>query len=253
MQEERILITVRTYPNPSGPYMETVCTGGITDTGQWRRLYPVPLRYLEKAQQYRTYDWISVKVREGKDGRPETRTPDNSSIRIVGREKGWLARHDWVGPTIFRSMAALSEQERSIGPVRVQEVLGLESTSRSSEWTQKQKQKLAQGFLLEDRQELEKIPFDFYIRWRDGDGEEHKSRFDAWEVFQTWRNYRRRYSDPIEKLRAVWLDRMDVVKNDVSFFMGNMAQRRNVWLVCGIYHPPRKEIEGSESLWETSS
>ncbi len=251
MQEERILITVRTYPTLSAKYIETVCSGGITDSGEWRRLYPVPLRYLNRSQQYRTYDLIAVRVRAGKDGRPETRSPDNPSIRVIDSVESWEARHQWVGPTIMTSLAMMQEKRRTLGPVRVSEVLALEAVPRRSEWTEAEKQKLAQAELFEERLYLEKTPFTFRIRWRDGDGEEHSSKFEAWEVYQTWRKYRHRYADPIEKLREAWMDRLNVEKNDLSFFMGNMAKRRNVWLVCGVYHPPRKEIAGSATLWET--
>jgi hypothetical protein len=56
VEGERMLITVRTYPDLSTKHIETVCTAGVTASGQWRRLYPVPLRCLPEMQRYRTWD-----------------------------------------------------------------------------------------------------------------------------------------------------------------------------------------------------
>lgn len=43
----KVLITVMTYPHPSRGYQELVCTAGVTDAGEWVRLYPVDYRYRE--------------------------------------------------------------------------------------------------------------------------------------------------------------------------------------------------------------
>ena len=45
MTRTKVLITVMTYPHPSKSYDELVCTAGITDKGEWVRLYPVDYRY----------------------------------------------------------------------------------------------------------------------------------------------------------------------------------------------------------------
>jgi len=47
----RIAITVKTYPNPSTKYSETVCTAGVDlDNNRFVRLYPVRLRDLPLLQ-----------------------------------------------------------------------------------------------------------------------------------------------------------------------------------------------------------
>ena len=37
----KVLIVVMTYPHPSRGYQELVCTAGITESGEWVRLYPI--------------------------------------------------------------------------------------------------------------------------------------------------------------------------------------------------------------------
>lgn len=36
--DTRVLVVVKTYPNPSQKYLETVCTAGITDDGRLIRM-----------------------------------------------------------------------------------------------------------------------------------------------------------------------------------------------------------------------
>ncbi len=47
----KVLITVKTYPIPSARYDELVCTAGVTETGDFIRLYPVNFRDLPFSQQ----------------------------------------------------------------------------------------------------------------------------------------------------------------------------------------------------------
>lgn len=249
-KKEKILITVRTYPVPSSGYMELVCTGGITDTGEWRRLFPVPLRYLEGPQQYRTYDIIEVQVKNASDGRPESHNPNLATLKVVGQlsSQNWLGRCDWVNPTILPSLEAVKNENRTIAPVAVSEVIDFMADESASDWTPAQQEKLKQAQLFDEQKPLEKIPYAFRFIWKDGDGIEHKSLILSWEVCETWRRYRQRYSNPIEKMREKWLNDLCGPKRDVSFFVGNLASRRSVFTVCGIFSLP-KEFGAHENLW----
>lgn len=248
MQVERILITVRTYPTLSTKYIETVCTGGINAQGEWRRLYPVSLRMLEGEKQYRTYDIVEVKLGSNPDGRPESRRPDTTTLRLVGRVDDWKNRCDWVLPTAYGSMRELRESGCTLAPVAVGEVLEFIASPESSEWTPKQQEVLRQQGLFEGPSPLEKLPYDFRLLWRDGEGYEHNSKFIAWEVGQTWRNFRHQYPDPIAVMRDKWMSDLFSTSHKVWFFMGNFAEHRQHFGVCGTFTPP-KEACSSDSLF----
>ncbi len=49
----RVLITVKTYPIPSSKYDELVCTAGVTETGDFVRLYPINFRDLPYYQKFK--------------------------------------------------------------------------------------------------------------------------------------------------------------------------------------------------------
>ncbi len=245
---ERILITVRTYPVISQKYIETVCTGGITGKGEWRRLYPIPLRYLEPERQYKTFDVVDVEVKPGKDTRPESRVPVIASLRIISSLKGWAERRDWVEKTSFASLDEMVSAGKSLAPVRVREVLEFIADPVAAQWTPAQLEKLKQGNLFDERRPLEKIPFDFRFRWIDDAGKEYNSHVMAWEFGETWRGYRDRYPDPISVMRDKWMNDLCSPKRDRLFFMGNQNRFRDQFSICGIFGPPKgKESDGT--LW----
>ena len=99
MARERILITVKTYPTLSRKYGETVCTAGVREDGSWVRIYPVPFRRLEEAEQYRKFDWLECDlVRNDNDPRPETRHPadvkQHNPIGHIGTDSNWRERRE---------------------------------------------------------------------------------------------------------------------------------------------------------------
>jgi hypothetical protein len=71
-ENKKILITVKTYPTPSRKSIEASCTAGITENGEWIRLFPLPFRYLEYGKQFSKYQWIEARVTKASDPRPES-------------------------------------------------------------------------------------------------------------------------------------------------------------------------------------
>jgi hypothetical protein len=42
-EKKTVLVTVKTYPEHSQKHKTVVCTSGITDEGEWIRLYPIKI------------------------------------------------------------------------------------------------------------------------------------------------------------------------------------------------------------------
>lgn len=84
----RVLVTVKTYPNPSTKYDELVCNAGFLETGEWLRIYPIKFRSLPYSQQYKKYNWIELDlVKQTSDFRQESYRPRlgiDEEIRLVG-------------------------------------------------------------------------------------------------------------------------------------------------------------------------
>jgi hypothetical protein len=101
MERERVLITVKTYPELSRKYGETVCTAGLRQDGTWIRIYPVPFRRLGEEEQYKKFDWVECRfVRNESDPRPESHYPTDAKamVRIdhLGTEDNWRRRRELV-------------------------------------------------------------------------------------------------------------------------------------------------------------
>src|SRR5690606_8085918 len=110
----RLLITVKTYPHPSVRYQETVCTAGLTEQGDWIRLYPLPFRYLPDDLRFDKYQWIELdaKRNSAKDPRPVSYRPDVSSIKLgekLGTRDGWAKRKTVVLRKVRGSIEELRE------------------------------------------------------------------------------------------------------------------------------------------------
>ena len=61
-EKKKILVVVRTYPAPAKKGVEVSCTAGVTEDGQWIRIFPVPYRFLPADKRFGKYQWIEAKV-----------------------------------------------------------------------------------------------------------------------------------------------------------------------------------------------
>ncbi|MBU2601515.1 MAG: hypothetical protein KKA32_05020 [Actinobacteria bacterium] len=95
----RIVVTVKTYPNPSTTYEETVCIAGYDlDLQQFVRLYPVRFRDLPYPRWFKKWEVIEADVtKKAADPRGDTYTPDPATIsKVDGYYKGNGSRRaDW--------------------------------------------------------------------------------------------------------------------------------------------------------------
>lgn len=137
----KVLITVMTYPHPSRGYQELVCTAGITEGGEWVRLYPIDYRYRPRHQQFKKYQWVEVGLAphgSGNDRRKESRKPDLDSIRILGKPlstaNGWHERRTIVDRLPVHTVKALQHlydtELVSLGVVRPARVLDMVGRTR---------------------------------------------------------------------------------------------------------------------------
>ena len=85
-EPKRILVVVKTYPNPSQAHGETVCCAGVDlETGRWVRMYPITFRRLadNRFRKYQVIECQATKPRN--DARPESLRVDQDSIKLIGQ------------------------------------------------------------------------------------------------------------------------------------------------------------------------
>jgi hypothetical protein len=148
-KKTRVLIIVKTYPVPSKKYQEVVCTAGITEDGEWIRLYPIDYRYLPANAQFKKYQWIEVELQpqeKNYDKRKESRRPVLDDIQLVGKpistDREWATRREIIDKMphlTLKQYEALYEEERiSLGIIRPSRVLDMKIEPSDAEWSEQQ-------------------------------------------------------------------------------------------------------------------
>ena len=118
--KKKILVIVKTYPNPSKQHKETVCVAGVLleNSLSWIRIYPVPFRDLPYDQQFKKYQIIEAKIIKNRsDFRPESYKVNFDSIKIleeIGTDRNWEKRKQYILPLLDSSMCKIKGQEKKL-------------------------------------------------------------------------------------------------------------------------------------------
>jgi hypothetical protein len=258
-------VTVKTYPNPSATYEETVCTAGVRldlAEPEWIRLYPVRFRNIEQGVQFDKYEIIDVGIRKHpNDPRPESYRPDQQGLdpnRVrapIAAGGPWLDRRDLLGDligqiTTCELIAAnretkMSEPAPSLGLIKphVQRVV----VRPGEPWQANQLAKIekaSQPRLFGDAlRPLEPMPYiveyNYRCGWPGCGG--HNQRVLDWETGQAGRRWRREHGDQRarEMLRDKYERQYCDPSVDLHFFIGNQHQHRRTFSILGLWFPKR--------------
>lgn len=267
MARERILITVKTYPTLSRKYGETVCTAGLRPDGSWVRIYPVPFRRLEDAEQYRKFDWVDVELlRNHSDPRPETYKPTDYDHFVpsahMGTDQNWRERRKLLLETasVFDRLDPLMEDakanRRSLAIFKPTKIRGVIWEDEEREWDagklsemrskSQQREIFAEDRWRETFKIIPKLPYSFSYQFTDAAGRNSTMQILDWECGQLYWNCVRRNGgdedDALEKVRMKYLDEFG--KRDVHFLLGTTQQFHgfapNPWVIIGIFAPPHE-------------
>jgi len=253
LENKTVLITVKAYPNPSRKYGETVCCAGIElGTNQWIRLYPIPFRDLDESQKFKKYNIIHVKCRKAQDDhRAESYKVDSDSICVVKQldtKKNWEERKKIVLPTLSPSFCQVlqdARQNKSLGMFKPCSVQFSWEKSPAENQGRREACYAQLSFFDKQKKAREQIPLNFYYSFKCENLTEcpgHKLSIIDWEIGQAYRDWRHKYSTErvlLDKIRERWLDRMCSAKNDTYFFVGNAQRFRDLFMVLGVFYPPK--------------
>jgi hypothetical protein len=253
-EEKEFLICVKTYPEYSMTYTETVCTAAVLrETGKLIRLYPIPFRYLLGKHQFKKYQWVQAKIMKNeKDGRPESYRIEKDSIHpleMVDTKGAWSVRKKLIlSPNnLFGSLEDLQHsqlaQGTSLGIIRPREIREFRVKKKTESEIAKEEQKkrkiLSQPSFWVDKKDLELIPYRFLVPFNCNDPKcaGHEISILDWEFGELYRKVSGS-DDWVEKMRQK-VAQICSGKKDVYFFMGNMASRQKTFCILGIFYPPK--------------
>jgi len=256
-EKKKVLVTVKAYPEKSKKHGTTVCTAGITDEGEWIRLYPMPYSSFLGPTKIQRYDWIEIECKKAIDeklGRKESYRVRDGSVNIIGRSlslgkiKGkapWEKRDAIILPKVAPSLEYLEEQyskdKTSLGLIKPKELIDF---FRREELQQPPEPKEFQRSL--DNQIIpiiDAIPHIFAYKFRCSgciNEKTHNIMCEDWELFESYRSWWKHYPDVNvlwEKLHQKFFDFMK--KQNLHFYMG-MYSQMPTWLIIGLYYPPKE-------------
>ena len=258
-EKKKVLVTVKAYPEKSKKHGTVVCTAGITDEGDWIRLYPMPYSSFLGAQKIQRYDWIEAeceRVTDEKLGRKESYRVRDGSVNIIdrslslGKIKGkapWEKRNEIILPKIAPSLEYLQEQyqkdKTSLGlikPTAVMDFFTREELQQPPE--PKEYQRSLDNQIIPIIDTIQHI-FAYKFRCAEcNDGKQHDIMCEDWELFESYRSWWKTYPDVKilwEKLHEKFFDFM--IRHDLHFYMG-MYSQMPTWLIIGLYYPPKETI-----------
>jgi hypothetical protein len=272
LEHFKTLITVKTYPIPSSKYDELVCTAGVTETGDFIRLYPINFRDLPYSQQYRKYQWLEVDAvkHRGRDSRKESYRPDCNSIRLIGEpipsKNNWSERSKYTLAKSSQSMEELHSQQEhdktSLGIFRPKEVHDLVVTPDEPDWKPGFKAALMQQRLWEDRKASKepprKVPFKFQYKFLCDDlrCKGHQMMIEDWEVGALyWRCIDRgaALEEACRMVKQKFFTELCAPERDTHFYVGTILAHPRTWVIIGVYWPKKSLVTLKQSsLFEAS-
>lgn len=262
---ERIFITVKTYPNLSSKHGELVCTAGINEQGEWRRIYPVPFRTLDESEQYKKFQWVTVELESAapRDPRPESRKRVSGfPIELGEKVDDYQQRWEIIsGQTpIYYSKTKLLEDMRekgtSLAIFKPTEIQDMDFEETAADWTEKQiaafrnyQQQYSLFSTPEEHekrflQEAKKIPYYFRYRFTDCDGNQSHLMVEDWEIGMLYLNSLKspKFSTPEAAAKQTVKKYMELAKTrDIYFFLGTILERqkknaKNPFIIVGVFY-----------------
>lgn len=223
------------------------------DSGKWARLYPVPFRDLDENKRFKKYTVIEAAVRKAsEDRRPESHKINVDSINHVDyldTKNGWARRKAIVLPSISRSYCEILRQQEasdlSMAAFRPADV-GFAWEKASVRYGDRRDACYAQlSFINPTRRALEPVPYNFRYEFRCA-GESacpgHDLPIIDWELSAAWFHWHKKDSDTdslLVKIKHNWLDVICSPERDTLFFVGNTKRFRDVFMVGGVFYPPK--------------
>jgi hypothetical protein len=239
MTKVKVLITVKTYPTLSSfREEELVCTAGITEKGEWLRLYPIPFRKLNYASQYSKYEWIEIDIEKNtKDFRKESYkliSIDNpiKSLGTIDTANNWNKRKDIV----FRAQkytnlkflineAYDENKHTSLALFKPTRIVDFIYTEDDPEWDKSTLECLSQGNLFENISHfrvVRKLPFKFSYVFEDDERQISRLMIEDWEIGALyWKIYDKtqKAKEACIKVKNKYLDDF-VSSKELYFFLG---------------------------------
>lgn len=270
MPRKKILITVTTYPLPSRSYDELVCTAGIQENGEWIRIYPMPLSFLNGLKKegkiaQTKYTWIEIDLKKRTDDfRPESYSPNDYTFKdltvgdTIDTTSNWFLRKQFCLKEVYTNMEQLIEDSKdpknkslaTFKPTKIHKlIIEKDEEDWKPVWKALQNQiSLFPGEKHTEKEPFPKVPYKFKYEFEDETGKVRKLMIEDWEIGQLYWNCLKSTNGNVElaleKVREQYETNF-INNKDLCFFMGttkewHMRRSKNPFVIIGVFYPKKE-------------
>lgn len=244
IRRARLCILVKAYPQPSNKYEETVCCAGVSESGEFLRLYPIPYRRLLPEQQFNRFDVIEASIfKDGQDWRRESYKVEPESIRIVqiGKHIPDQQKVALWSRFVVDSLVALRkenvETHRSLGIVRPDEgslIFHAKPVNKHDTESAEIFSSLYSQASLFNAAPLPRLTLEYVFGYTfTSAGHRHEMKIHDWEVQAAFHSYKRRYhADALARLKQVYGE--TIPAQNPHFVLGTMKAHPRQFIIIGV-------------------
>lgn len=236
------IILVKAFPQVGAKHGETVCVAGITRSGQWLRLFPVPFRKLDDSQQFGRWDIVRFDWKPpAHDKRSESRHVILSSLEKTGQipkkdRKSLLHKLEVTGLSDHRSKGLSLALLR---PTIKDFIIKKKTPREILEETELFRSAVNQTDMFDQKtlRPIEPCPYKFMYRYyvtENGTRYKRKGTCQDWEIQAAFRNWRKHYGEEraLSDIRQRFGE--EYPQKGMLFAMGTHSQYPDKWLINGI-------------------
>lgn len=234
--KEKVLVLTRATPEESRKYGYKVCVAGITENGEWRRLYPFTFQYGKVSLPFGKKDIIEVETeKNSEDARKESR-------KVRSFEKIPLPKDDREIVRLLNGLVCTVENMKNKGDslcVIKPEIAGLDIIINDMNICDEQTYfSLSAGL---GKREKTKIPIECsYIFTCGGEccgSRSHKMIIIDWEVNELARNVLKSEPNKTEAERKIRAKLFHWMKTREVYFILGTHFKWKTPMIIGIYYP----------------
>ncbi len=241
-------------PEVSQKYEELVCVAGITDTGEWRRIYPIPwkLFWQNSEKSFKKKTWIEYEL---KSDEPSDHRPESRKIKFETVKPGPEASFSEIESLLKERLTTVEDLEKtgttkqSLGVV-LPTIIDFKpmSNAQYEKAFAKKPQKTLDGAPA-IRLDIPEYKYQYFFK-DDTDGRMHQCLCEDWEVGALYRNCKKmmeegKYKDETvvhEKVRHKMLN--EITRNGPVYFIMGSHFRFNKYMVVGVVYRKKGDYFG---------
>ena len=247
--KERLLVLAKAAPVVSSKYRYLVCVAGITETGEWRRIFPVPWEvFLGSGNiKFKKKQWIEYELRENKspDGRPESRKIKPETITPLHEEKFRnIKKMLEERLTTMEELQTKKRYECTLGVVKPK-IIDMTWTDREEQVEKLKilkKQMTLYGKSVFTLEPLDK-KFQYIFKCSSTCPNVHKIMCEDWELEELYRKLKDKHgvNTACEMVKNKFT-REIYYEGNTYFIMGTHNQY-NTWLIISVIYPKKDDLK----------